>query len=692
MRLSDIVISGDKFIASGRLSENQRYRSLIVGTLNADSLAVEKFQVKNQREVFHAPSFLDYDISSNGEYAVFSRYDRFKRGRIAPSVSLINLKTNRSKILGEGAYPVVNDDGIVYFQRNDLSGNYIYRYDGKSSVFFNFTKNNQIGELKLHPSGELLAVSVFDEDRDFIVEIFCTKTSDIISSFLFNAMPQELLWFDTNKLMVSVENEVDFRIQLHAIDLDTNEITLYETPPFNVFPRKIVETEDAGLKAIGMNETQRGPLLLGHFNLIENTETTTREMSKNYYTRWLFTEPSNQIPDEIVPYRILESRKYKPLSQFRYRMGLILPWSDEVFLMGIFSEPLGKHTLMTAAYIPYNLDDLKEQLYYFLTYENRTLEPTITFSTFSTTWVAGMWGPDENEVDFVWNRYNVYDLSISQPITWTGMRYSSLNLGVGLTYYDMGLKEDSIDFIDRYSEEKLFLSRVDARYSYNRPWRNSTFHPVRLANFDVSYDFSDKNIGMIHNYTQFRAFSDIAYAPFINKTKYEFVKTIAMQNRSTYRVVGGDSDIKQFMPGVDDHEFITGWGGRPFFSRMYLRGYSDWLMGREMLSTQTDLRFKILDDVNFSVNWGFPWFSSHYLGFSVWHDYAKLSQITDGYRKRDGEYSQCNKRYFKMYGYEIQSQWNIFGIPTLHRFGQAFPIDKNDESAEYYMMEIPIRF
>ena len=121
--------------------------------------------------------------------------------------------------------------------------------------------------------------------------------------------------------------------------------------------------------------------------------------------------------------------------------------------------------------------------------------------------------------------------------------------------------------------------------------------------------------------------------------------------------------------------------GQPVFSRAFLRGFREALWGKEMISSQTDLNFKLLDSLDIS----FGLLSPTYLGLSLWYDYTRLNQI----QFLNGN-SENKNRKFEAMGYEIKSAWEILGIPTLHRFGQAWMPDRT-RLESYYILEIPLR-
>jgi hypothetical protein len=681
-------------MANVRISKNQGYRTLIHGQFNADSLRVNKFSIDDYTIISNSASFLDFDFSPNGDYIVFSRYGRHSSGRIAPSISFFNNISQRIYHLGEGSYPVVNDKGFIFYQKNDLTENAILVYDiisKKTESFLSLNPENQIGELRLNKKGDKLAVSIFDQDRNFLVAIFDTETAETIELLQLNNMPQELLWKTNSTLAITIENASNFVTDVITFDIENSKMIEFYTPPFNVFPRFIADS-DKGLNIISLNEVDRIGRSLGIVNLHEKhtpslsigEEDTERgycdttafiaSSALNYYTRWLFAEPTHKIPATIQPYTFLEQRRYNSLRNIGYSQSLILPFSDYFFGTIVFMEPLGKHLIACVATVRYDFDESPQWV---IQYINNSFKPSISFTSLRTNWFAG-WTEDE----IVRSTITTHSVNAIFPYNIYNRQFTSLSYGFGVSHHLFRLQDSAYNFSDYYEESELVQMNAFIGYLYDLPWRNSMFHPVRRHQIDLGVDFSRKELGSSRNHEQLKLFSEIAYAPFINKGKWEIFKTAGIHNRIHYRVVG-NSPQRQHLPGIDDFENVS-FAGRPLFSRLFLRGFEESLWGKEIVSTQTDLRFKLTNNLDFSVNWGQSWLSSGYLGFSVWGDYTKVSQIqgfsdVESYRSRE----------FKAIGYEIQSHWNILLVPTLHRFGQAYS-PSGDELLRYWMMEIPL--
>lgn len=672
----DLTMNNDKVLMVTKLAKNQNYQSLIYGNLVVDSLKVDKFLLKDIQHIADAGRFNNISLSQNGRYATYTRYTRHRKGRLAPRVYLYDLYMDKHYNLEEGNFPVVNSLGNVFYQNLDLKANTVYKTTELSSkplkeVFLSFLPENHIGELSLNPDESILAISIFDQQREFFVAFFNTENSETVDVLSFSAMPQQLLWKSSNEIVVSVENPHTFKLDLFLFNLETKEIIEYDSPPINVFPRFISEI-DENLVSISLAELNRDAKSLGAVTFTPKRDNDL-EIPVNYYTRWIYNQPKHSIPEDIEPYSHLDVKKYNSLKNIKYRLGLILPTGNGLLGTTVFSEALGKHIFNVSAYVPY---DRGKDVFYSFTYLNNSLKPTIQFSAIQTKWFAGM--VDDKMIA---NRLNLVSLNASFPFDFYHRNFMSLNYGFGVSYYDFKLAKESSGFSYMFEDSNLFVSNFNVNYYYNLPWVNDIYHPVQKINTSLSYDYSNEDIGMNRDYWQFKAYNEIAVTPLRELLNIEFLKTIMLQNRTTYRETGGDA-LVQFLPGVDDSEFIF-ISGEPAFSRMYLRGYEETLWGKKLLSFQNDLRFKLFDNLSLSLNWQGPLLSSSYLGFSIWTDYTKLFQP-------DMSLSQDKNRIYKAMGVEATSAWNILGFDTLHRYGHAWDT-KNNKLGYYYILEIPFK-
>jgi hypothetical protein len=450
-----------------------------------------------------------------------------------------------------------------------------------------------------------------------------------------------------------------------------------------------VDTEE-GMTTISMNDITRNTNKIGKVNLFEKKDIDEEhtEQPINYYNRWITREASRQIPLEVPPYENLRTKKYRAWQNIRYRMGFALPLRNGVVGTALVSEPLGKHLFEATFLVPYSS---KDHDFYWINYLNTTLTPTLHFQYLKSKWVAGMyqkhegtiWNAKFNDYDFIWSNLQTFAVNAYFPFNFYDTQFRELGYGFGVAYTSNKLANESHAFANEFEDEDLFIANVHAEYFYNLPWKNSFNHPVRQHRIEASFEYSDKKLGMKRDYTQLKLYQDFTYAPFPS------LSSLALQNRTQYRLAGKDPML-QLLPGINDSEVLY-YAGQPTFSRLFIRGHNETAYGKEIINTQTDLRIKLVDDLNLSIKWGSPLLSSSYLGFSLWSDYTELLRIVDSTGK--------DYNILKAMGYEFRSNWSILGMPTIHRIGQAWTDVEDLKKWQptktklrelYYMMEIPV--
>jgi len=675
MIINDLVMKTDNIVLDVKLTKNQNYSSLISGKLVIDSLKADKFIVKDINYIEEAPAYNSLDISSQGDYITYSRYTRHKYGRLAPRVYLYDILDDKKYDLNEGNHPVVTNEGEVFYQKLSLDENCVYKTNIieqsiKTDKFISFLPENQIGEMRLNSDDSILAISIFDSDRNFLVSLFDTNTAEVIDVLKFENMPQQIIWQDIDKLAVSVENSNTFVLDLYVYNTVDKSIKKYDGPPLNVYPVLITETEN-NLNTIAMTELERDMKVLGKVSFVEKNVEKEFNTPNNYYSRWINRTAKYQIPETIKAYESLDIKEYNSFKNIKFRQGFAYPTDTGVLGSVVLSEALGKHLMMSMFYLPYNN---KTQAIYYLNYLNNVFKPAINLYSFKSKWVAGI---SDNEVYY--NIITQVGLNFNMPIDFHQIPFLSISYGGGINYNKFELTNDSKEYAYLFDDDEIIIANTNIDLHYNLPWKNDLYHPVKALKTSFSFDYSSENYGMKRDYWQLRLYNDISISPLREVFSSEFFKTIIVQNRTTYREVG-DNPLVQFMPGVDDSEFIQV-NGQPAFSRLYLRGYEETLWGSRLFSMQSDLKFKIFDSLPISFNIGFPVLSAGYFGISTWVDYTKLFQpemLTDNPKAL----------VYKAVGFEIKSAWNVLDVPTLHKYGYAWDT-KHNKLGYYYMMEIP---
>ena len=673
LMVEDLVIKGDWVIANVKRSSNQKFQSLIYGKIDSDSLSMQKFQINNYHIIENAASFISFDLSSNHRYVVYSRYTHHQHGRIAPLVTFSDLEKKSIEQIGEGSFPVVRDDGTYFYQNMTSKENRVMvkKIDSEAEVFISFNHDNQIGELRLSNRGNYLAASIFDQDNQFLVSIFQADTSDLVDTLQFQTMPRELLWKDEEHLAILLENPNTFNLDLYIYNLLDKSFVVYETPPYNLYPRAFTSEEIRSLTILCLYDFNRDTKLFGQTKIIrqsdvEGTIIEVKKQENHYYSRWIERGPTHLISDTILPYKSLSTKQYQAWKNIRYRMGLFLPWIDFVAGSFIISEPLGKHVVQGIGYLPFN-DKYKTNPLYSFTYTNTNYTPTITANVTKTKWFSGV-----KDHGLIANHSKLYGISAYSPIRKQFSSFQQFLVGGGVSYYNFELAKEDIEYRYLFDDQEMYLGNIEVKYQYHLPWQNSNIHPVRSIKTSLSFNFADQKIGMKSDYNQINIYNEIGYAPFLFSSDNEFWQNFSIINKTNYRLASKDR-IKQFLPRVDDQDFVLTDVG-PFFSRMILRGHNQMMWGKELFYIHTDLAYKLDDQFL-----GIP---SHYLGLSLWYDYTNLKRRE--YYVQNENYQLKSLKYdYKAMGYELKG--TILG--TRHHFGQAWKPD-GKRLRMYYMLGI----
>jgi hypothetical protein len=565
-----------------------------------------------------------------------------------------------------------------------------HRANESPQILLDLCIDSQIVGLTLSPDGTLLSTSIFDDERNFVVAIINLSERIIIHELEVSSMPIQTLWIDDDNLSLSIENENNFLLELFIYNLSTETFTVFDSPPINIYPIVVTELiidpdtecQKRRLEIIAFNDLRLCRRTLGKTTFIERTSPhVIEEMEIHYFNRWLTARPSLRLPENIIPHEYLTQRRHRPLREIRYRAGLVIPWTSWAMGQAVFSDPLGQHVVQGSAWIPFNMDNQDNRPFYVLTYMNRTFRPTIIVNMLQTKWIAGMHREDPNinmenifDFDFIYNWLRSYSLTAMMPYNFGHRQFRTATISLGLTYHEFELARESWQFYDMFTSTRLVIANIAGRYQYNLPWRSDLFHPVRQLNLNLSFDYASERLGMIQDYSHLHANMSFAFAPFLNILSDD---RFSISNNTTYRLVNKNETILQFLPGVDDSKFIVGTNRMPLFTRMYQRGFHEQMWGRELFSTQTDLNFKLAD---------VPLF----LGGSLWLDYTYLSSI---YRiGREKQETDITSREFLSAGWELRAGFNLFGIPTLHRFGQAWCPRNQRRLDTYYMIGVPFSF
>lgn len=645
----------DKFLFVGRKSLNQGFYNLVLANVKSDSISKNNLYFEKEQIIAKSGNFSSISISNNQEWVAYSRYSRFEKGRFAPQVFLYSTETQKTRKFGEGNNVQVDNAGGVYYQRLDRDANNIYYICplGNESLLSSFNKENQIGDLRLSPSSDLLALSLFDENQKFHIIVYNLTNYNAVSAIELPYMPQNFYWESEDRIIISSENAVNYQLSIFQYNIKSESLKEFQTPPFNMNPFKI-ETVNDSTFAYALNEYYRGGFTIGKAVIKEKNIEDTK-VDQNYYTKWIDTKPQYMLNTTIASYSKSEPKDYSSIKNIKWRQGLAFPTNTHIFGTFTLSEALGKHILTGTGLIPYSSDN---DPYWMLMYMNNNYTPSISLLAMQSKWVAGYY---KDKLYF--QDMKKVSLTATVPIE-SNIQYTNFNYGFGLHYSD--ISKDKDNELNLFEEKGFANTEAFIKLKYSLPWKNYQIHPVRSMQLNYSVSNATDKLGMSMNFTQHSTFFQNNYAPFLYLFKAEQLKTLSIRNTASYECITGDP-LAQFMPGTDAYEYFQT-GDSPAFNRFFIRGYENNHTAKRLLNNQNEICLKLTD--SFLI--------SDYVAVSAFLDYSKLWKVD----------MQNKETEYKAMGYEFKSKVNLFGLSVLAKYGFAYDL-KGKKLNEYYLFSLP---
>lgn len=660
----------DKLLYAARKTESQKYLDLMLANVISDSLKSGKLRLEKSKSLFKSGNFTKISLSENGKWAAFAVYSRHKAGRLAPRVYRYNVQKHKLHRLGEGNQPEADSTGGIYFQKLGYGSNDIWYYapDNSLSRVYQLSTDSQIGSLSLSPDNRTLAFTVFDSSHNFNISILNIISGEVDAEIPLNNMAQSIKWNNNNELLYTIENPVDFNLEIVKYNVAEQSGQSYTNQAYNSIP--VNYSDD---KLYVMADFDKGAKVPGYFKPQIN-QAPARTFSENYYNKWIKVNPIYNIPDSTDNITISEPQNYISWQNIRWRLGFALPMYNYAAGGFVLSEALGKHIFGAFAAVPYSQ---KDKAWWLVMYENKTLAPTIDLMYSRQQMYSGL---DDEKLYY----QNVDKVSgkISFPFN-LPLPYREAGLGFDVSYTDVKNGNDNPIFKD-----KGFASYgATAGYAYNLPWKRSDLHKVRYYHADYSLQMATKALGMNSDFNQHSFYAGFAYAPLLHIIDNELIRTMALENRSNYEFVNG-YQLPQYLPGVNKYDIILS-NDRPAFKRYFLRGYEDNYLCKKILNVQTELNFKLMDDMNFDVVFS-NLISIHYTGFALWHDYTELhnilrSQSTDS---QSNPLPYNKNRSFNAQGFEFRIETNFLFVPMIIKYGHAYD-ERFEKLNDYFLLEVP---
>ncbi len=643
---------------AARKSSSQKYYDLMLADVVSDSLKSDKLKLEKPLHIFKSGNFTKISLSENGKWAAFTVYSRHKAGRLAPAIYRYNAQKHKLHRLGEGGLPEIDSTGGIYYQKLGYGSNDIWynATDNSLSRVYSLAADEQIGNLSLSPDNQKLAFTVFDAFRKFNISILDIPTGLVFVTLPLQTMAQSILWNNNNELLYTVENPVNFNLEIVQYKISEQSQQNFTDQAYNSVP--IRYTAD---KMYVLADFDKGAKTPGYFQPQIN-QVVDKTFNENYYNKWLRVKPIYTIPDSTGNITVSEPQNYVSWRNLKWRLGFALPMYKYAAGGCVFSEALGKHLFGAFAAVPYSQ---KDKAWWLVMYENKTLAPTLDLMYSRQQLYSGL-----NDEKLYYQNMDKVSGKISFPINLT-RSFREANLDFDVSYTDVKNGNDNPIF-----EDKGFASYgAAAGYAYNLPWKRSDLHKVRYYHADYSLQMATKQLGMNSDFNQHAFNAGFAYAPLLHIMSNELIRTIALENRTNYEFVNGDQ-LQQYLPGINKFDIIQS-NNRPAFKRYFLRGYEENYLCKKILNVQTELNFKLMDDMNFGVLGDM--LSVHYIGFALWHDYTELHHVLS---------SDHKNRSYNANGFELRFETNFLFVPTIIKYGHAYDNSFKDLS-EYFLIELP---
>ncbi|MBD3424518.1 MAG: hypothetical protein GF417_08790 [Candidatus Latescibacteria bacterium] len=664
--ISEIAVEGDKIVIFGKKYDNQKYRDLTFGVLNRDSLKQKKLILDNPKELLKTGRIMNLDLSPNGMYTVYSRYQRAEHGSIRKVIYRIDNRSGEKRKIGRGGLARASDSGDVYYHYYSSGGSrfMLKKVSGEAAEILKLCDNCQVGDFVINREKNKLCYSLFDEENRFFLLIHNIKTRETEYRSETNHIARDLIW-QGNVIYFALESDDAHKKRFFAFEPESQKIVEYTTPVFNITAAEIKPIEERRLQLMAMAEIYKLEETLGLVQLkpLRKSDKIKKEdIETNFYNSWMRGVNEHQIDSDPEPNEIIAEGTYHSIRHISSLYAVPLFFTKGFTLSTWLMDPLLEHKVIATAYSEYDFDTDKS--WYYISYTNNTFSPSLTFSTSQYDWPSDIY--DEK---IYYQRIRSHRFKASFPVDFITNPFSRLDYSLGLKYTDLDLDADQPD--DQFENGSDLSATAEVSFRYNLPVTNSYIHPVKHLEINYSFEGANEAAGMNNSFIRNRGSVRLGYAPFYESSGGDEITLI---NKTIYLWQNG-RQFYQLRPCIDSYENIPIAG--LFENRTYIRGNEKRLFGDELFSNNLELWLKFHPGI---INDLLPVVAQiSYLGAGSFLDY---SFITDGERKTT----------IKTYGLEIKAALDLFGINTVHRLGRAYNLDNGEYLDTYYQAAIPLLF
>lgn len=402
------------------------------------------------------------------------------------------------------------------------------------------------------------------------------------------------------------------------------------------------------------------------------------------YVSWTKHTPPNTIDSRIAPNPDLISKtyQYQSLKNMSHVFSIALPYYSNPTDWGIFAtsnwaEPLSKHLISTGGWI--SIPNPKEQSFGVLTYINKQLYPTLTFSAYRI--------PDNGQFygsEFLVEEYTGGEIIAAWPLDAFSAPYQSSSISARFRYFNTDPYDQS-----RFSGNpnipiplQATVSNVQLSWQIKkqRPWKGNGFHPLDGTGLKISVSASEKILGSDVSAlkTNIHAYSIIPFGG-LNRIFMQGRLQAQWGNPLPQNYIGFSryDNISVQLPMDMPLQF--------FGDNERVRGFREFVFGEQVAFGSVEYRIPFISSLETEI--------LGIIGFGG----VNLTFFSDAGAVWGGQTSSAETGTILRWGAgtELKNELSIFGLGVVHSVGFAQPTEKlftNYEGDFYYRVKAVVPF
>ncbi len=629
--------------------------------------------------------------SQDGRSIAFSRRVRGDNGSLVNDLFMVDLESGEERRLTNSRrarWPAFGPDGrkMVYVVNNSGTGNVAMKdlETGEKNYITHFRGDVQVIHLKWNHNQDKLVFQRFDEEgnRHLVMLNPDTGTERILDEAVIDNRHPVISPDGSKIAFTSLRDEVP-NVFITDLQADTTwRVTNLFTGGEVLDWLAVSDTLESEKLVVKSTETKRSENIY-LLDADRKYQQSPPELNRVYST-WRTQEPAYWISSHIDPDESLVSRRYdyNSLGNLTHALSFVLPYYAGRNDYGLFGsttwvEPLGKHLVTAAGALSFG--DFSNS-YGIISYINNQFYPTLSFSAYRTPGSARFYGGN-----YLVENMKGGDLSAMWPINRLETSYRNSRFGSRLRFvsidpHHLTGTDDSPALPDAEAARQLDL-RLSWMLKEQRPWYRNRIHPLDGYGIRLMLTGSEKILG---SETSFFTADASAYTvlPSVGTHKLYLYGRVQAQigNPLPQNYIGFSRFDNIDLPTPAELFFLQ------TFEAERVRGYRDFVAGRQVAFTTAEYRMLFLPSLNTSI------LGLLRLGPTALAFFADAGLIRD---VTFGESADAGDQVYRLgIGAEIKNHARIGGIHFIHSIGFAQPYNEwlTSEYDLYYRIKASVPF